>query len=159
MTKHGKMAILLDGFYQMGFVACDLDRATHALAESYGITRFRRKQSSPTIDAAHAWVGNLMIELIAIRPGAPDIYEAFVPEDPAAIRLHHHGYRVADAEAWAAVQERIAKAGYATPMKGAAMDGQLNYLYADTRSITGLYSEFVYLTGAATAIYDDVPRN
>ncbi len=40
------MTTLFDGFYQMGFVARDLDRATKALAESHGITRFRRKRAS-----------------------------------------------------------------------------------------------------------------
>ena len=39
------------------------------------------------------------------------------------------------------------------------MDGQLNYLNVDTRAATGVYSEYVYLTGAATSLYDDVPRN
>lgn len=153
------MSTLFDGFYQMGFVARDLDRATQVLGKTHGVTRFRRKRTSEWMESAHAWIGSTMIELIAIQPGAPDIYEAYVPDDPAAVRLHHHGFRVADEEGWTAINRQIADAGFATPMKGAAMDGQLNYLYVDTRSATGIYSEFVYLTGAATAIYDDVPRN
>ncbi|KEQ53191.1 VOC family protein [Sphingobium chlorophenolicum] len=150
---------LFDGFYQMGFVARDLDRATAALGQRFGITHFRRKRSSPTMDAAHAWVGAIMLELIQIGPGAPDIYEAYVPDDPSAVRLHHHGFRAADAAAWESINRRIDAVGLATPMRGAVMDGQLNYIYADTRADTGVYSEFVYLTGAATSIYDDVPHN
>ncbi|SCW60017.1 Glyoxalase/Bleomycin resistance protein/Dioxygenase superfamily protein [Sphingobium faniae] len=153
------MTTLFDGFYQMGFVARDLDRATQALGESHGIHRFRRKQASAAMESAHAWIGSMMIELIAVRPGAPDIYEAYIPDDPAAVRLHHHGFRVADGAAWDAINRRVAQAGYATPMKGAVMDGQLNYLYVDTRPVTGIYNEYVYLTGAATSIYDDVPHN
>lgn len=153
------MTGLFDGFYQMGFVARDLDRATEALGRIHGVTRFRRKQSSPWMDAAHAWIGATMIELIQIKPGAPDIYEAYVPDDPAAVRLHHHGFRVPDAAAWQEINRRVEQAGLATPMKGAVMDGQLNYLYVDTRAQIGIYSEYIYLTGAATAMYDDVPRN
>lgn len=153
------MTTLFDGFYQMGFVARDLDRATEALSRRHGVTRFRRKRASEWMDSAHAWIGATMIELIMIRPGAPEIYEAYVPDDPAAIRLHHHGFRVPDADAWDKVNRLVAEAGFATPMKGAAMDGQLNYLYADTRAATGIYSEYVYLTGAAASLYDDVPRN
>jgi hypothetical protein len=153
------MTTLFDGFYQMGFVARDLERATETLGKSHGVTRFRRKHASEWMESAHAWIGSTMIELIAIQPGAPEIYEAYVPDDPVAVRLHHHGFRIADGAAWTAINRQIADTGFATPMKGAAMDGQLNYLYADTRAATGIYSEFAYLTGAATAIYDDVPRN
>ena len=154
-----RMATLFDGFYQMGFVARNLDQATDALARRFGIRRFRRKASSPFMDAAHAWVGSTMLEIIQIRQGAPEIYEAYVPDEPSAVRLHHHGFRVADAAAWDEVNRRIDEAGLATPMRGAVMDGQLNYIYADTRADTGVYSEYVYLTGAATSIYDDVPHN
>lgn len=153
------MTTLFDGFYQMGFVARDLDQATEALGRRFGIASFRRKRSSPFMDAAHAWVGATMLELIQIGPGAPDIYEAYVPDAPSAVRLHHHGFRVADAVAWEEINRRIDGAGLATPMRGAVMDGQLNYIYADTRADTGVYSEYVYLTGAATSIYDDVPHN
>lgn len=153
------MTTLFDGFYQMGFVARDLDRATQALARSHGISRFRRKRTSDVMDSAHAWIGATMIELIAIRPGAPELYFPYLPDDPDAVRLHHYGFRVADSTAWDAVNHRVAAAGYATPLKGAAMDGQLNYLYVDTRAATGIYSEFVYLTGIATSLYDDVPYN
>lgn len=153
------MTTLFDGFYQMGFVARDLDRATKALAESHGITRFRRKRASDFMDSAHAWIGSMMIELVTISADGPEIYHAYVPEDPAAIRLHHHGFRVPDEAAWEAINRRVAQAGYTTPFKGAAMDGQLNYLYVDTRPAIGIYSEFIYLTGKATSLYDDVPHN
>lgn len=153
------MGTLFDGFYQFGYVARDLDRATAALSDSHGIDRFRRKRASDVMESAHAWIGAVMIEIIAISPGGPDIYDAFIPDDPDAIRLHHHGYRVPDAAAWGAVNRQVAQGGWDTPLKGAVMNGQLNYLYVDTRASLGLYSEYVYLTGAATALYDDVPHN
>lgn len=155
------MATLFDGFYQMGFVATDLDRATAALARRFGIEKFRRRRAAEWMESAHGWAGPVMIELIALQPGAevPAVYRDCAPADPAGVRLHHHGYRVADADGWAAVERRIEQAGLAVAMQGTAMEGQLRYLYADTRAALGFYSEFVCLTGAALSLYDDVPRN
>ena len=153
------MTGLFENFYQMGFVARDLDRATESLGRIHGVTQWRRKRASPTMQTAHAWVGVAMLELIQLDPGADPIYDGYAPEDPAAVRLHHHGFRVADEQAWAAINRRVEEAGFATPMKGAVMDGQLNYLYVDTRALTGIFSEYVFLKGAALALYDDVPRN
>lgn len=153
------MTSLFDGFYQMGFVARDLDQAIATFGRVHGVTRFRRKQASAVMESAHAWIGNTMVELIAITPGVPSIYQDHLPKNPGEVRLHHHGFRVADEIAWDDINHRVAAAGLATPMKGSVMEGQLQYLYVDTRALTGLYSEFVYLTGTATSLYDDVPRN
>src|SRR5688572_8264146 len=60
-----------------------------------------------------------MIELIMLRPGAPDIYQDYAPDDPASVRLHHHGFRVADAAAWGEINRRVAGTGFVTPRKGA----------------------------------------
>lgn len=152
------MTTLLCGFYQMGFVARDLDHALMTLGNRYGVARFRRKRSSEWLESAHAWLGNTMIEVLAVGSGAPSLYDDHIPVDPAAVRLHHHGYRAANADAWAAINRQVVAAGLAAPMRGAVMDGQLNYMYVDTRADLGIYSEYVYLTGAATGIYDDVPR-
>jgi len=146
-------------FYQMSFIARDLDRATEALSRRFGITRFRRRQSAPWLETAHAWSADAMIEVMLIGEGAPALYAGYTPEDPAAIRLHHHGYRVADEAGWAAIERRVADAGLEAPMKGAAMNGDLRFLYVDTRRELGLYSEFVMLGGSAAGLYDDVPRN
>jgi hypothetical protein len=100
-----------------------------------------------------------MIEVMRIGEGAPALYAGYTPDDPAAIRLHHHGYRVADEAGWIEIERRVADAGLKAPMNGAVMNGDLRFLYVDTRSEIGLYSEFVMLGGSATGLYDDVPRN
>jgi hypothetical protein len=153
------MTSLFEGFYQLGFVARDLDAAIRHLGERYGVTRWRRKESSASMASAHAWCGAVMLELIAVGPGAPAIYDDYIPRDAVAARLHHHGYRVEDAARWADINRRMDASGLATDMRGAVMDGDLNYLYADTRADLGIYSEFVFLTGSALGLYDDVPRN
>jgi Glyoxalase/Bleomycin resistance protein/Dioxygenase superfamily len=153
------MPTMFDGFYQIGFIARDLERAVALLTERYGIGKFRRSRASEWMESAHAWVGDTMIEVIAVGTGAPRLYADHVPDEPGAVRLHHHGFRARDAEAWAEINCKIDARGLDTPLRGAVMEGQLNYLYVDTRAELGVYSEYVYLTGAAIGIYDDVPRN
>ena len=150
---------LLKGFFQMGFIALDLDAATQRLGERYGIREWRRKRSVDWMDPAHAWAGDVMIELIVLEDGAPPLYDGFEPATPSDVRLHHHGYLVEDAAQWAGLQQMVEQAGLDVPMGGALMDGHLNYMYVDTRPDLGIYTEFIYETGPARNRYDDVPRN
>jgi len=150
---------LFDGFYQLGFVARNLDRAVEALGERYGVRIFRRKQASPTMRTAHAYAGDIMLEIIEVSDGGLALYRDHLPLRDEAVHLHHHGFRVADVARWAEVVAAVDGRGLATPLRGTVMDGHLRYLYADTRDEIGIYSEYVCLTGAALAIYDDVPHN
>lgn len=148
----------LTRFYQFGFIAGDLDFATHRLGERYGIRHFRRKRANDWMESAHAYVGETMIEIISTGPDAPGIYTDHLPEG-GAVRLHHLGYRVPDVSAWEQLESVILSTGIAAPMKGTAMNGHLRFAYLDTLSDLGLYTEYVCLTGPAERIYDDVPRN
>ena len=51
------------GFYQLGFIGRDLDRATARLAARYGIERVRRKRHTETLETAHAYAGEVMVEV------------------------------------------------------------------------------------------------
>jgi len=148
----------LTDFYQFGFVARDLDAATQQLGARYGITRFRRKRANEWMESAHAYVGATMIEIIAVGDGAPALYTDYLSDDSTA-RLHHLGYRVADAAAWDNLEEALAASGLSAPFKGAVMDGHLRYAYVDTRADLGIYTEYVCLTGPAATMYDDIPHN
>ena len=64
-------------FYQMGFIATDLERATERLARDHGIHRFRRKQTSPAMQAAHAWVGDVMVKRAGAEMADPAFQGAF----------------------------------------------------------------------------------
>jgi hypothetical protein len=150
--------IPLTRFYQFGYVTRDLDAAMDRLASRYGVARFRRKQTSEWMESAHAWAGDTMLEILALGEGAPALYTDYLPAVGDAARLHHLGYRV-ELDEWPAVEQAIADAGMATSMAGTVMDGHLRFAYADTRQDLGIYTEFVCLTGPATEIYNDVPRN
>ncbi|GAC1572099.1 MAG: hypothetical protein NVS3B5_00750 [Sphingomicrobium sp.] len=147
------------GFYQLGFVARDLDHAVAALGDRFGIMQFRRRRASDWLQTAHAWTAGAMIEVMQIGDSAPALFEGYVPTDQRAIRLHHHGYRVADQASWDEIAHRCASAGFVVPLEGTVMNGDLRYMYVDTRDALGVFSEFVMLTGTALSIYDDVPHN
>lgn len=48
------MMALSGGFFQLGYVANNLDLAIDAIARMHGVQAFRPKQSSPTMLSAHA---------------------------------------------------------------------------------------------------------
>ncbi len=145
------------GFYQLGFIGVDLDRATAKLAARHGIEKWRRKRHSPSLETAHAYAGAVMVEVIC-NTDDREIYRGFRPESGEAVRLHHHGYRVADEAQWAEVNDAAHQTGFAC-FPSSAFDGQLKLIYLDTRPDLGIWSEYVYLTGDALHYYDDVPRN
>lgn len=150
-------ALPFAGFYQLGFIGLDLDAATAKLAARYGVAKWRRKRHSPTLETAHAYAGAVMIEVICATDDR-EIYRGFRPDAAEAVRLHHHGFRVADADQWAEVQAAAAETGFAC-FPSSAYDGGIQLIYLDTRPDLGIWSEYVYLSGAMMTYYDDVPRN
>lgn len=149
----------LGGFYQFGFVTRDLDAAAETLRTRFGITRYRRKPSGPGMEAIHAWTGDTQIEVLQLGEGAPPMYLDYVPERPGELRLQHLGRRVDTLEQWDALRAAINAYGYATPLDAEIMDGHLRAIYVDTRDLLGIYSEYVFFSGPALGMYDDVPRN
>lgn len=149
----------LGGFYQFGYVTRDLDAAIDTLRAEFGVERYRRKQSSPWMEAVHAWTGDTQIEVLQLGEGAPRMYLDYVPDAPGELRLQHLGRRVDTLDQWEALERAIARAGLDTPLNATAMDGHLRAVYVDTRALLGIYSEYVFFSGPALSLYDDVPHN
>lgn len=147
------------GFFQLGFVALDLDAATKMLAQRYGIQKFRRQRSTEWMDAAHAYVDDVMIELMVLGEDAPEFYKGYEPLTPSGIRLHHHGFLVKDQDQWSEIQRMVAKTGVEVVLGDPEMDGNFRFVYLDTRSDLGIYTEYIFQVGPAAHRYDDVPRN
>lgn len=144
--------------YQLGYVVRDLDLAAERFRQLFGIERFRMLRHSPDLATAHAWVGDVMVELIETGPTGPAYFNGYIPDDPRQANFHHHAYRVHDATEF---ERLIAAAGnlgfdYETT---SAKDGDLNVMFVDLRETTGSYAEYVFLKGAMLSYYDDVPRN
>jgi len=151
-------APLFNGLYQMGFVTDDLDAAQARLGKRFGIASFRVKRDPARMSTAHAYAGDIMVEIIQPGPEANPVYLENVPTG-GAVRLHHLGYRVPDVGNWEKLIARIDEEGWATPIRGAVMDGHLRFVYVDTLADLGIYQEYVCLTGPAVHLYDDVPAN
>lgn len=149
----------MGGFYQFGYVTRDLDAATALLRDRYGVACYRRARPSDWMETAHAWTGTSMIEVIAPGEGAPALYLDYLPSEAGTVRLHHLGRRIDSVEDWAVLEDAIRASGLDMPFGGAAMGGDLRFAYVDTRADLGIYSEYVCLTGAAAALYDDIPHN
>jgi hypothetical protein len=144
--------------YQHGYVVRDVDCAAARFKEVLGIPRFRVIRHGPDIATAHAWVGEVMIELVEVGPDGPAYFRPYIPEDPERAVFHHHAYRVHDEGQW----ERMhaAAAGLGLPHDTVSVrDGDMNVMFVDLRAVTGAYAEYVYLKGAALSYYDDVPRS
>lgn len=151
-------APMFNGIYQMGFVTDDLDAAQERLGRRFGISRFRVKRDPRVMSTAHAYAGDMMVEIIQPGPDAPAVYHEDVPTG-GAVRLHHLGHLVPDVESWDRIVAQVKAQGWDTPVGGTVMDGHLRYLYVDARADLGYYQEYVCLTGPALHLYDDVPAN
>lgn len=154
----GMSQLTFANMYQLGYVARDLERAAMKFRRVFGIERFRIIRHGPDIATAHAYVGDVMVELIEAGPNGPGYFQSYIPDDPDSAAFHHHAYRVYDEmefERLIAAARNLNLTHEVTSVK----DGDMNVMFVDLRHVTGAYAEYVYLKGAMLSYYDDVPRN
>lgn len=149
----------LSGFYHFGYITRDLDAAIEILSEQFGVKRYRRKFNAPWMEVVHAWTGSSQIEVAQYYDGAPQMFLDDVPEKPGQLRLQHLGRRIDTIEQWESLEKAIAAGGFKTPLNVNMMGGNLRAVFVDTRDITGLYSEYLFFSGPALSLNDDVPHN
>ena len=154
-----KKMLPLGGFYHFGYVTRDLDAAIEILSNGFGVKRYRRKFNAPWLEVLHAWTGDVQIEVAQLHEGAPQFYLDDVPERPGEMRLHHLGRRLRRQEEWHALENAVAAAELATPLNVVMMDGHLRAIFVDTRALFGHYSEYLFFSGPALSLGDDIPRN
>ncbi len=154
---------LYDGFFQLGYVTRDIDKAIPAFQERFGSVEFLQIPMPPEIEGlpsgmfriALAYIKEVMIEFVEVDTSKPSLYLDALPVAEAEIRLHHLGYLIDDHQAMLA---RLKQAGLDVPRAG-SFGGVLEFSYADTRPQLGHYSEFIRLFPAGKEIYASVPRN
>lgn len=151
-------APMFDGQYHMGFITTDIEAAQEQLAQRFGISRYRVKRDPQAIWSAHAFAGDMMIEVVQPGPDAPPIYLQDRPGG-GAVRLHHMGYFIREPARFDALQARLDRDGRTIPFRGIAMDDHLRFMFVDSRDVLGYFQEYVCLTGPALRLYDDVPLN
>lgn len=155
------MSHFFRGFFQLGYVTRDLDRACAAYREKYGPVEFMYNSPAPvdgtappTRRIALAYIDDIMTEIIEPDPDQQTIYDDAIPNITGVIRLHHFGYLIDD---HASMLQQLKQMGYAVPLHG-SMPGVLDYSYADTRADLGHFCEFIRLDEAGRAFFGSVPR-
>jgi len=155
------VSMYLKDQFHTGYAVRDVDRAIATLSDRLGVTEWkivRLPEDAPGTALAFAHTGNMMMELVGAKPGGLDFYNAWIPDDPEVLQVHHHGYYAKDRAEFDAIRDQFVALGF--PMvTDADMPGILNYRYFDTVKALGHYTEFVLLQEGGEAFFGDVPRN
>lgn len=153
--------MLFKNHFQMGYVVRDVDRAVDNLSDNYGLKNWQVLRLSPELPCkalGFAYVKGMMIELVDMRPGTLDVYDPYIPEDPAGVRLHHMGYMAHTREEFDAIAGRYADLGIRTVID-LEMDDILYCRYFDTMARLGHYVEYVLLKPTGKDFWANVPEN
>jgi hypothetical protein len=157
----------LKGFFQHGYVTNDFDRALDYF-RVFGVTEFLELRSiiapmtdrdAATLSVALGWYGGLQIEVIQPEGGFCDIYSEWLAGDDYALRLHHHAFMVADADAYEQMRDAYVARGNSVRVDGRNPRSGNRYFYADTRAELGHYMEYIYATEAGKRDYAMIPQN
>lgn len=144
--------------YQLGYITRDLERAAARFCDMFGIGRFRIIRHGPDIATAHAYVGDVMIELIETSPNGPSYFQSYIPDEPDRAVFHHHAYRVHEQIEFDRLIAAAGNMGLVHEVTS-VKDGDMNVMFVDLRHVTGAYAEYVFLKGTMLSYYDDVPRS
>jgi catechol 2,3-dioxygenase-like lactoylglutathione lyase family enzyme len=148
--SHDPMPTSIYGrFYQLGYVARDIDAAVAHLQARMGArltdlthdVRGADGEPTPLQNLAHMVVPGAELEIIQPRDDMPSIYHETLPLQGDFVRLHHLGFLVDNEEAWQ--QAFSALDVMQTPVALMFDTPQVRCAYLDTRSQVGHYSELV----------------
>lgn len=148
-----RLAELGARFFQLGYVAHDLERAKAVFEAQHGVRRFKQIMNQPGFDVVLAYAGDTMIEIIAVSGEIEPTYaEAYAQGE---LVLHHLGYHM-EPEAYRGLPTALAEMGVPITRRGGDDSG--GFIYADTRKLFGHYSEYICIP-MDSELFVDVPRN
>lgn len=163
------MAAFDPAFIQLGYVTADIDAAIAYFTRTAGVSEWLRwpgvvvekevdgAMTRSVLDLAMAWRGSTMLELIRPVSGAIGIYSLRGAGD-APVNLHHIGHGVpGDEAAFERQLEAMAAAGH--PVALVTRNDNGNYALVDTRSTTGLYTEYLWGRAKGIALFESIPHN
>lgn len=158
---------LFGNFFQHGYVTSDMAEAKAVFEKQYGVSQYLDIDNAlevhtpaglQTLDLkiSLAYVDNLQVELIQpVGGSAADLYRQVLPATGFAIAIHHMGFLIEGPEEnWHAFRSHIGNDRY--PIAIEAEVGPVRFAYIDTRSTTGHYSEYLWMSQDVNAM---VPRN
>jgi len=152
----------LPGFFQIGYVSNDFDRAQQVMGEQFGISKYHHMidldfDDETKICIATAYVGDTMIEIITPEGTGKDIYSTQLPlGNDFVIRHHHFCHLYTDQLEWQHIRSLIKKHPVAYQSE---MEGFIEVIYIDARAILGHYLEYVYATPAGLEMLNQAPQN
>jgi hypothetical protein len=153
--------MLFKNHFQIGYAVRSVDRAIESLSNTYGIRNWqvlRLPADSPGNALGFARVRGMMLELVDVKPGKVEVYNKYIPEDPAAVRLHHFGYMADTRQELEEITRRYAELGIAKVVD-LEMGDILCYRYFDTMGQLGHYTEYVWLKPGGADFWAHVPEN
>ncbi len=155
------LPLLMRNMFHSGYAVRDVDKAIESLGTKFGIRNWhimRLPEDSPGRALAFAYAGDMMLELVDVKPGRLPIYNDWIPAEESAVRLHHFGHLVEDEAEWQAIARQFEEHGI--PMViDAEMGDLLNYRYFDTVALLGHYCEFVLMKPGGKGFWEGMPRN
>ena len=155
------LPILYGTLFHTGYAVRDVDKAIGTFGDKFGIrnwTVLRLPEDSPGRALAFARSGDLILELVDIKPGQVPIYNDWIPEDETAVRLHHLGHFARDEAEWDAVARHFESIGVAMAVDD-EMEGLLSFRYWDTVALLGHYTEYVLMKPGGAGFWESVPKN
>lgn len=143
------------------WVTNDLGRATEIFSARYGVSDFRFIDGTmPTgghIRVAFAWAGGQVLEIIAATGPGSEFYNEMLPSGEFAIRFHHLGFVVHDAEGWRQLEADLASGNW--PIAHKSLTGTFIDAYYVRAPELGHYLEYVRPLAAGIDFYAGVPAN
>jgi catechol 2,3-dioxygenase-like lactoylglutathione lyase family enzyme len=155
------LPMLIGKLFHLGYAVRDVDRATESLGAKFGISNWnilRLPDDSPGRALAFARSGDMILELVDIKPGEMPLYNDWIPDDESALRLHHLGHMAEDEAEWEAVAQQFEALGIPLVFD-AEMDDMLQFRYWDTVPLLGHYCEFVLMKPGGKGFWEGVPSN
>jgi len=150
-------ASLFDRFFQVGYVARDMDAAMAEFNTRFGPVEWQITMGSDahphTKRIALTYRDGVMLEIIEANDAVPSIYRDYLPASGPAMRFHHLGYLIDD---YPATLKRLDAEGYDVPFKLSYGD-MVDCCYVDARAHLGHYLEYVRLGKEGQQWFSSVP--
>jgi hypothetical protein len=161
MTVRPGESLLKAEHFEIAYATNDLDRARAIFADRFGITQFAplggALPEGGEIQILLGWAGGVMYELLtACGPGSA-VYIETLPTDRFAIRHHHLGFLIHDADEWAALDDEIARRDWTVRVR-TNIDGFMRQIFVEAPEF-GHLLEYLWPEPAGVAFFDSVPSN
>jgi hypothetical protein len=148
--------------FQTAYTTNDIERALALFRDRYRIPAFHTIESElpagGSLRVDLAWVGGMMIELQrASGPGSELFNGVLPPGGDFAVRMHHLGYLIHDADEYAGVEAEAARAGWRVPFRN-KVEGFLSWCFVEAPEL-GHYLEYIFPEPDGAAFLAGLPSS